>query len=200
MTLTILGGQSNAVYDLFATSELRGSNTVWTPLGQGQNSNTCSFSGQTNACATYLVAARLDSDNDGLTDAFEKLVSHSQTNNADSDHDGLPDAWEWTHFGTFSQTASGDYDHDGTSNSAEYQYRWDPNTISYQLGFANDHFAGTTLTGAVDLLGGVPVWMTCLVDSTNFAAAACALQHTVDGDFCRTDLAELEALAAKLSV
>ncbi len=36
--------------------------------------------------------------------------------------------------------------------------------------------------------------------AVNFAAAACALQHTVDGDFCRTDLAELEALAAKLSV
>jgi hypothetical protein len=35
-----------------------------------------------------------DSDGDGLTDAYELLVSKTNPYNADSNLDGLPDSWE----------------------------------------------------------------------------------------------------------
>jgi hypothetical protein len=34
-----------------------------------------------------------DSDGDGLTDAYELLISHTDPNNPDTDGDGIPDGW-----------------------------------------------------------------------------------------------------------
>jgi hypothetical protein len=36
----------------------------------------------------------IDKDGDGLTDAYEKLVSHTDPNSANSNLDGIPDGWE----------------------------------------------------------------------------------------------------------
>jgi len=46
--------------------------------------------------------------------------------NLDTDGDGLPDAWEYLYFGNLSQTAAGDYDGDGISNIDEYHNGTDP--------------------------------------------------------------------------
>lgn len=46
-------------------------------------------------CAGFFRAADVtDSDGDGLTDAEEKWVWHTDANNWDSDNDGMPDGWE----------------------------------------------------------------------------------------------------------
>jgi hypothetical protein len=44
----------------------------------------------------------------------------------DTDADGLDDAWETTHFGSLSQTAAGDFDSDGMTNLEEYTHGFVP--------------------------------------------------------------------------
>lgn len=44
----------------------------------------------------------------------------------DSEPDGLADAWETAHFGNLAQTATDDTDHDGFSNLNEQDFRTDP--------------------------------------------------------------------------
>ncbi|MCS7090909.1 MAG: thrombospondin type 3 repeat-containing protein [Verrucomicrobiota bacterium] len=101
VSLTVTNAEPGAAYDLFLTTNLSpavpGLNlTNWLWLGRGQP-------GQTNFVVTGLVATEsyfrlgtlLDSDADGLTDAFENLVSHTDRLNPDTDRDGLSDGWEW---------------------------------------------------------------------------------------------------------
>ncbi len=45
----------------------------------------------------------------------------------DSDNDGLPDAWETENFGNLNQTATGDPDNDGLTNAQEFTNGTDPN-------------------------------------------------------------------------
>ncbi len=94
---------TNGVYDLFNTTNLVAdvpglnlTNWIWILR---------SVAGQTNLVATNLPATQvesyyrlgtmLDSDSDGLTDAYETLVSHTDPNNPDTDGDGISDYWEW---------------------------------------------------------------------------------------------------------
>lgn len=99
--LSITNTEPGTAYDLFMTTnlspEVPGLNlTNWLWLGRGQP-------GQTNFVVTDLTAAEsyfrlgtmLDTDGDGLTDAFENLVSHTDRFNPDTDGDGLSDGWEW---------------------------------------------------------------------------------------------------------
>src|SRR5690606_7700846 len=47
---------------------------------------------------SYVILGSLqDSDGDGLSDAYENLVSKTNPNNPDTDGDGLSDWWEVTH-------------------------------------------------------------------------------------------------------
>jgi hypothetical protein len=41
-----------------------------------------------------MLGTPLDSDGDGLTDAYELLVSHTDPNNKYSNLDGIPDGWD----------------------------------------------------------------------------------------------------------
>ena len=66
--------------------------------------------------AFYLVAKRDDSDGDGLSDAFERLVSGTMVLQADSDGDGIDDGKERL-FGT--DPTSADCDGDGLSDAEE---------------------------------------------------------------------------------
>jgi hypothetical protein len=43
----------------------------------------------------FRVGTKVDSDGDGLSDAFERLVSQTDPLASDSDGDGLPDGWEY---------------------------------------------------------------------------------------------------------
>ena len=84
---------TNGIYDLFATTNLAPS--AWQWLGR------CS-PGQTNLTVVnlasptefFILGLTNDTDGDGLTDAYENLVSHTSPTNAYSNLDGLPDSWE----------------------------------------------------------------------------------------------------------
>ncbi|MEI7733767.1 MAG: LamG-like jellyroll fold domain-containing protein, partial [Verrucomicrobiota bacterium] len=137
--LTIAGGETNGVYDLFYTTNLVGAhvtNSQWTWFFRGTP-------GQTNFVHTnaptpwclYTVGATNDSNADGLSDVYDLLVGKG---NADANSNGLPDAWEWKYFGNFNQTADGDYDGDGISNLAEYQNGTDPTNPDTDYDGVND--------------------------------------------------------------
>ena len=92
---------SNFMFDVFATTNLR-------PNVPGLNWTnwlfvTRSVPGQTNLTVSplpgapvcfYRLGTMQDSDNDGLTDAFEKLVSHTDPNLWDSNGNGIGDGDE----------------------------------------------------------------------------------------------------------
>lgn len=69
----------------------------------------------------------LDSDGDGLSDAQEMYLHHTDPHNADSDGDGLPDGWEIRYgLNPLLNDAGGDLDGDGVSNLTEYLQGRDP--------------------------------------------------------------------------
>ena len=121
---------TNGIYDLFATSNLL--STTWQYLGR------CS-PGQTNLTVTGLIGDigffRLgttnDTDGDGLTDAYERLVSHTDPASftlLSSDGVGTPDAW-YLQNGInplIPGLASQDSDQDGLVNYQEYLYGTQP--------------------------------------------------------------------------
>ena len=51
----------------------------------------------------------------------------------DSDGDGLPDAWELENFGDLNQAADGDYDSDGLTNFEEYKSGTDPKVTNSNI-------------------------------------------------------------------
>jgi hypothetical protein len=96
-TFTIQGGVSttNNYFDLFATAYLANpvTNALWVWLGQGTNgaSYTLNISSQN---AFFVLGTPQDTDGDGLTDAYELLVSHTNPDVADTDGSGLSDGWQ----------------------------------------------------------------------------------------------------------
>lgn len=92
VTFTISGGVSGAWYDVFAIGALA-PNGTWAWMGQGTNCGIYSLS-LSNSMAFLILGTPLDSDGDGLTDAYEKLVSKTNPQNPDTDGDGMPDGWE----------------------------------------------------------------------------------------------------------
>jgi hypothetical protein len=155
---------SGGVYDLFATTNLNSEGpglnvTNWTWILRTQP-------GQTNLTVTnlpwatqcyFMLGATNDSDSDGLSDAFERLVSHSDPTNADTDGDGMPDGWEWNSFQTFSQTADDDYDEDGISDWLDYANHFNPvKPVVFAWGLTNAGQCNipTPLNDAIALAGG----------------------------------------------
>ena len=67
-----------------------------------------------------------DSDSDGLSDAYEELISMSDINNPDTDADGLRDAEEVNDYRT--NPNSPDTDSDGFTDAYELQTAYDPNS------------------------------------------------------------------------
>lgn len=78
ITLTITKATDGVVYDLFRTFELLGdnaTNSVWRWIGNGTNGQKLTFPNVRCRQAFYVLGCAADSDGDGLTDAFERLVS-----------------------------------------------------------------------------------------------------------------------------
>ena len=72
--------------------------------------------------------AGLDSDHDSLVDWYEYLID-TRADLIDTDGDGMPDAWEIAHGlnPTDPSDATQDFDHDGRTNLQEYQDGSNPN-------------------------------------------------------------------------
>ncbi len=89
IALTIQTPTTNVSYDLFGTTNLVDlappsfSRTNWAWLTRARGGSTNFSWGQTNWCERYFQLGTMqDSDHDGLSDAYENLVSHTRTNDA----------------------------------------------------------------------------------------------------------------------
>ncbi|MBC8095509.1 MAG: BNR-4 repeat-containing protein [Akkermansiaceae bacterium] len=105
---------------------------------------------------TNVLSTPLDTDADGLPDAWERSFfgalgqsagadpdadgytnlqeyqagthpNSASSNPGDTDVDGLPDAWELNYFGSLAPSGAGDFDGDDFTNLQEYQYGTNPN-------------------------------------------------------------------------
>jgi hypothetical protein len=97
MTFTIEGGQSSGTYyDVFITDYLDSpiSSGYWAWQGQSPRWQICSLTGLPNTQILLILGTPQDSDSDGLTDAYELLVSKTSPTNAYSNADGILDGWE----------------------------------------------------------------------------------------------------------
>ena len=95
VTFAIAGGQDGYYYDVFAGTILTSplGNGYWTWQGQGQHCYVYSLSNLPQGTVFLILGTPLDTDGDGLTDAYENLVSKTDPNNPDTDGDGIPDGW-----------------------------------------------------------------------------------------------------------
>jgi hypothetical protein len=113
---------ANGVYDLFATTNLAPSAWQWVlRCAPGQTNLT--VTNLTSPNNFFILGLTNDADGDGLSDAFELLVSHTSTNSPSTDGSGMSDGWEWQYFGSISNNPSADPDGDGLSNLQEYNMR-----------------------------------------------------------------------------
>jgi hypothetical protein len=97
VTFTIAGGSNSVAYDVFANTVIDFSSTTnrpWAWMGQGQHCMTYTLAGLTNGTCFLILGTPQDSDGDGLTDAYELLVSKTNPKNPDTDGDGMLDGWE----------------------------------------------------------------------------------------------------------
>ncbi|MGH7978937.1 MAG: LamG-like jellyroll fold domain-containing protein [Limisphaerales bacterium] len=97
LTFTIEGGVSGAPYDVFANSILDFSsdtNKAWAWMGQGYQCNTYTITNLPSSTCFLILGTPQDSDGDGLTDAYELLVSKTDPDNYDTDGDGISDSDE----------------------------------------------------------------------------------------------------------
>jgi hypothetical protein len=97
LEFTIEGGSNGLPYDVFASPGLVGnslSNGVWTWMGQGYQCNSYMLTNLPGPAAFIVLGTPLDSDGDGLTDAYELLVSKTGPHTADTSGDGMLDGWK----------------------------------------------------------------------------------------------------------
>ena len=98
LNFAVAGGSNNVPYDVFATPVLVTpiTNGVWYWMGQAYRGTNYALP-MTNLPPSniYLILGKpQDTDQDGLTDAYENLVSHTDPNNPDSGGTGMLDGWK----------------------------------------------------------------------------------------------------------
>ena len=97
VAFTIAGGSNGWICDVFANAlpapVANDTNYGWAWMGQGTNCGRYSLS-ISNSSAFLRLGTPLDSDKDGLIDAYELLISHSSPTNSDSGGDGMLDGWK----------------------------------------------------------------------------------------------------------
>jgi len=171
----VIHAPSSAPYDLFMTTNLSATGTGlnvtnWTwEMRANSGETNVSVPTDTNPLAFYRLGTTNDADDDGLTDAFENLVSHSDPSDADTDGDTLPDGWEWLHFGGFDQSPTNDYDGDSVSNWDEFDGGTDPNTIAFRTQFDSLYVNTNLVQATLDVQLGSPAEIAVLVNTTNLS-------------------------------
>jgi hypothetical protein len=96
LRFTLAGGLSGVLYDVFANAVAGPTNApayAWAWMGQGQSWCSYTLPNLPLPSAYLILGQPTDSDADGLTDAYEKLVSHTDPSNPDSNGTGLLDGW-----------------------------------------------------------------------------------------------------------
>jgi hypothetical protein len=95
VTFSIEGGSNAVPYDVFANSVLGfGTNYTWGWMGQGYHCNTYMLTNLPGTSAFLILGTPQDSDGNGLTDAYELLVTHTNPYLDDQDGSGLSDSWQ----------------------------------------------------------------------------------------------------------
>ena len=131
VTFTIQGG-TGAPYDVFANSILDFSsdtNKAWGWMGQGFHGNIYTLTNLPNTTCFLILGTSRDTDGDGLTDAYENLVSKTNPNVADTSGDGISDSDEILNGYnplTFNPGWKLDTDGDGLPDAYETQVGWNP--------------------------------------------------------------------------
>jgi hypothetical protein len=170
-TVALAGGAAGASWDLFGNTTLSSDDGPWTWLGRGLVGHILQL---TNLPAgpvfLRLGNPSIDSDHDGLTDAFERLVSRSDPNNPSSNGSGLPDGWLWAYFGSLGYYAT-NVDTDGNTLLADYQNGVDPNPIKFSVQTGCSRIRSSSALLQVSVTGGLPFYYAALLDSTNFGTA-----------------------------
>jgi hypothetical protein len=78
VAFTIAGGTNGAIYDVFRASTLTSpiTNATWLWLTNGHACDRITLTNQPADGNFYILGTPLDSDNGGLTDAYERLITH----------------------------------------------------------------------------------------------------------------------------
>ncbi|MCO5050792.1 MAG: hypothetical protein M9920_00600 [Verrucomicrobiae bacterium] len=142
----VLGATGGPV-DIFSTTNLAGTN--WLFLERGPSCSTYQYTNQFPEGAFYILGdGMIDPDGDGMSTAYERLVSHSDPlvwNFLDTDGDGLSDAWELANGYNPTQADSDgngipdgyeDKDGDGLANIMEAAFAGNP--IVFNLNWRQD--------------------------------------------------------------
>ena len=160
---------SAGVYDLFATTNLVPSAWQWVlRCNPGQTNLTVTGLAYPNEF--FILGLTNDTDGDGLSDAFEELVSHTDPNSYSTDGTGMSDGWEWEYFGSISNNPAADPDGDGLTTFQEWQMRsagynptvFDSNTNG--IGDGYEDFSGDGLANLMEapfggnMLTNNPAW------------------------------------------
>jgi hypothetical protein len=121
LQFTIAGGSNGVPFDVFVNSQLSfGPDGVpWSWEGQGYQCNTYLLTVPSTTCFLILGTPQ-DSDGDGLTDAYESLVSKSNPDVYSTDGTGMADGWEVLYFGHTGVAPNGDPDGDGLTTFQEW--------------------------------------------------------------------------------
>lgn len=124
ITFTVAGGLDNTPYDVLANSVLappKATNQLaWAWEGQVFHCNTYTLPNLPSSIGFVVLGTPTDTDGDGLTDAYENYVSHTDANSYSSDGTGMSDGWEIYYFGHTGIDPNADPDGDGLTNYQEY--------------------------------------------------------------------------------
>lgn len=174
LTFSIAGGSNGLPYDVFAAPELTTplSAEVWNWMGQGYQGVTYSLPVLADSPTFLVLGTPVDSDGDGLTDAYELLVSHSNPYAANSINPSMPDGWavQWA----LNPFAIYDQQDNPTAPQVRLGY-WRFNTLSYQ-GEAGQ--MPIVNQGAVS----VPAWSGNAVSLTNTDTGSQLLYNVFETD------------------